>query len=107
VGVARARSTAREMRIGLTEGIEMIRIKIRLASRLLGILVLLISASLIFSNAVAAQMQPYFQQERMRQIYDRQQWLQWQQQERARQTYDRQQWLQWQQQERLRQMYGR
>lgn len=93
--------------MGLAEGIEMIKIEIKLAVRLLGILLLLISASLIFSRAVAAQMQPYIQEERMRQAYDRQQWFQWQQQERARQIYDRQQWLQWQQQERLRQMYGR
>ena len=85
----------------------MIRIKSKFAARLWGILLLLFSASLIFSNAVAAQMQPHIQQERMRQMYERQQW---QQQEQARQMNDRQQWLQWQQwqqQERLRRMYQR
>jgi len=98
------------------------RIKARLVARLLGILLLLTSASLIFSNAVAAQMQPWNQQEQMRQMYERQQrlqqeWasksanrqqlLQWQQQQQARQAADRQQLLMWQQQERQRRLYQR
>lgn len=78
--------------------------KARFAAKLLGILLLLISASLTFSNSIAAQMQPWMQQEQMRQMYERQQW---QQQERARQASDRQQWLQWQQQEQARQMNDR
>ena len=62
---------------------DMKRIKSRLVARLLGILLLLVSASLIFSNAVGAQMQPWIQQEQMRQMYEQQAWLQ---QERARQA---------------------
>jgi|SRR5208283_8215 len=100
----------------------MTKLKVRLAATLLGILLLLIWASLIFSNAVAAQMQPWSQQEQMRQMYERQQLLQqewakqsadrqqllrWQQQQQARQAADRQQLLMWQQQERQRRLYQR
>ncbi|HMK37325.1 MAG TPA: hypothetical protein VK463_19785 [Desulfomonilaceae bacterium] len=76
-------------------------------ARIVGIVSLLTLASTTFLPVVSAQMQPWLQEERMRQMYDRQQLLMWQQQEQMRQMYDRQQLLMWQQQERLRQMYQR
>ena len=81
--------------------------KAKFTTTVLGILLLLALASLISSNRVAAQTQPWLQVEQMRQMYQRQQWLEWQRQEQMRQIQDRQQWLQWQQQERIRQMYQR
>jgi len=81
--------------------------KVRLAVRLLGILLLLISAPLIFSDTVAAQMQPRIQQGQASQMNDRTQQLQWQMQEQARQMQHRQQLLLWKQQERLHQTHQR
>jgi len=95
VGVALDLSTATETNIALAEGIGMMKTKIKLAARLSGILLLLIPASLMLSNPVAAQTPSWLQQ-----LYERQQW---QQQEQGRQAYDRQQLLLRQQQERLRQ----
>ena len=89
------------------KGREMKEIIGKFVSRALGLGLLIIIASTALPGTAAGQMQQWLQQERMRQAYDRQQWLQWQQLEQMRQMYDRQQWLQWQQQERLRQMYQR
>jgi hypothetical protein len=83
------------------------RIKENSALMLLAIVLLLTIAASVWPTTVVAQMQPWLQQEQMRQAYERQQWLQWQRQEQIRQMSDRQQWLLWQQQERIRQLYQR
>jgi len=79
--------------------------------RILGILLLLTPASVMLPSTLTAQMQHWFQEERMRQMSEQQQWSQWQRallrQEQIRQMQDRQQALQWQQQEQARQMQDR
>ncbi len=88
-------------------GTGMKSIRGKLATRILGVLLLLTIATSTLPAILEAQMQPWLQEEQMRQAYQRQQLLLWRQQEQARQANDRQQWLQWQQQEQARQMNDR
>jgi hypothetical protein len=69
--------------------------------------ILIITVALLFPAVVAAQTAPWVQEERMRQMVQRQQWQEWQRQEQMRQSYERQQWLLRQQQEQMRQRFQR
>ena len=70
--------------------------------------ILIVAAAIgVFPNSVTAQMSAWLQQEQMRQMVERQQWLQWQRLEQIRQMNDRAQWLQFQQQEMWRRAYQR
>jgi hypothetical protein len=80
--------------------------KRKLATALSGVLLLLVTA-LSLPPAADAQMAQWFQEEQMRQAYQRQQWMEWQRQEQFRQMADRQQLMLQQQQEQQRQAADR